>query len=279
MAGNADTLPYRTTGEDLERFVSARNRGRDMSQIRSLFTSSPNFRGTLSAAEVLKFYDPEAEHLTQLGRDFASEDDDEKKKALFSAILAYEAYELLLEAIFTSGISEDNGTEFTSLEWIESWWEDNEYGSSETNRTEGSTAFAKIISYLSLGTYKQGRHGHPSRIEWSSDVESRVQQARSRSREESPTQSNKEVRDEEPSDRTEQQPVSDAENGHPQLDSKSENNVLTLNLSNNRVAKLSLPPKLTPKEKERLVSLVDLMVATDDDEASAQMEMKFQNSG
>jgi hypothetical protein len=270
MADNGTVLPYRTAGEDLERFCSACNRGRDMDQIQSLFPSSRNFSGTTSAAATLGLYKPEEEVLTSSGEVLATGEPDKKKEALFQAVLEFEPYELLLEAIFTSGVKEKEESKFTPLKWVEKWWEDNGYGSSQTNRDEGSTTFANISSYLELGSYKQGRHGHPSRIEWDPNAEKRVDKARERLQRNEISESEKKAVGN-------KEPVEDEEDlvggEKSEIESPPENNSLTLNLSDGRVAKLSLPPKLSSGEKERLVSIVELMVETEGGEGNQQMEM------
>lgn len=264
-----ETLPYRTSGEDLKRFVSARARGRTTQQIRSLFTSDPAFQGTASAAEVLGLYDPTAEKLTELGKELASGEKD-SEDVLLSAVLNYEPYELLLEAIFASGMSHEEEKEYTPLKWVESWWEDNGYGSSQTNRDEGSTAFANTVSFIDLGKYKQGRHGHPSRIEWDTDAERQVEEARGRLQGEG-RGSKRERTEDEAFSEGEKDSVGERKEG--ELGSPPENNSLSLNLSDGRVAQLSLPPKLTSDEKRRLVSLVELMVETKGENETPQTEM------
>ena len=273
MADSGTVLPYRTTGEDLERFVSACNRGRDMEQIQSLFPSSRKFSGTTSAADTLGLYKPEEEILTSRGEAMASGEADEKEEALFQAVLEFEPYELLLEATFTSGLKEKEEGKFTSLKWIEKWWRDNGYGSSQTNRDEGSTTFANIASYLELGTYKQGRHGHPSRVEWVTDAEKRVDDARKYLQRNEIGESKENTTGDEASLKEEDNVSESGEKN--KIESLPENNSLTLNLSDGRVAKLSLPPKLSQDEKERLVSLVELLVATEREGGTPQMEMSL----
>lgn len=272
MGEKDTTLPYRTTGEDLERFVSAQARGRDLEQIRSLFSSSNAFRGTVSGAAELGFFDPEAKELTPSGTSFALGDSKKKKEALLEAVLAYEPYELLLEAVFGGGgVFDQDERQYTPVEWMESWWHTNNYGSSQTNISEGSTAFAKILEYVGLGNYKQGRHGHPSRVEWSDDADQRLKAAR-RSEQEDLSEASTDVPNRE---NINSETTGKKEERPKRVNSRPENNVLTLNLGNDRVAELSLPPRLTSQEKKRLVALVKLMIATDDKEAEVQMEMEF----
>jgi hypothetical protein len=261
------TLPYRTTGDDIERLASALARGRDLEQVQSLFSSSNNFRGTVSAAEQFGLLNPDTEELTPSGKALALGDPEKRKEVLFSAVLDYGPYELLLEAISGEGIFGEDGDEFTPVEWIEKWWHTNGYGSSQTNRSEGSSSFAKIVEYLDIGEYKQGRRGHPSRIEWTSDAQLKIRKARNEEGREDLEASSSASDIHEVGSRAPTEKNSESA-------SYSENNILTLNLGDDRVAKLSLPPKLTPREKKRLVDLVDLMIATEDQE-EVQMQLDF----
>jgi len=272
MAEENSTLPYRTTGEDIERFLFACARGRDMDKIRSLYSSTSTFQGTVSAADELGLFDSEAAELTDAGKKFAMGGEKTRKRSLSKAILRYEPYELLLEAAFGEGIQEEEGRRYTTIEWVEMWWSTNGYGSSQTNRSEGSSAFGYLLSYAGLGAYKQGRRGHPSRIEWMEDSEDRLREVR------------QELVDgfrgeEEKEDELGGQPdavrneSSEEGKGRAGLTARPNNNVLTMNLGNDRVAELSLPSKLSTKEKERLLSLVELMIATENENSEVQMQM------
>ena len=71
MDGNKDVvLPYRTTGEEVTRFLEARARGRDIPQIQALDFSTGAFQGTLVAVSALGFLDPDSRDLTSLGREY-----------------------------------------------------------------------------------------------------------------------------------------------------------------------------------------------------------------
>lgn len=188
-------------------------------------------------------------------------------------MLEYGPYELLLEAISAEGIEGEEEDKFTSLEWIEKWWNTNDYGSSQTNRTEGSSAFAKIVEYLEIGEYKQGRRGHPSRIEWAGDAQKRINEARNEQTREEIGAESPALHNDRASDVKDDQDVAGKESGSV---SRPKNNILTLNLGDERVAELSLPPRLTPHEKKRLVALVELMITTDEQaDEEPQLEMGF----
>lgn len=265
-----DTLPYRADAGDITTLVEARAHGREVDQIKTQFTSRSAFQGALSTASTLGFVLKEKGELTERGRRFALADKENRQNLLLHAILEYEPYDLLLGAVFNRE-EEDK----TTIDWIERWWATHEYGTSETNRNQGSTTFAKLIEYVGLGEYKQGRRGYQTRIEWGSDASSILRHARNRvvqdEEEDSLQQDSLEPKD---ADSTHQAPVDQTETQEPE-GSLSENNALTLNFSNNRVAKLSLPPTLTPSEKKRLVSLVELMVTSTDEPDVTQTEMEL----
>lgn len=152
-------LPYRADVEDLIRFVQARARGREFSQVASLF-SKKTYDGLVATAQALGLVDEECTDLTDRGRELALASGQGRADLLLKLIRAYEPYDLLLEA------SLHQNSDATELEWVETWWGSNGYGSSENNRVEGSSTFARLVEGAELGTYLQGRRGHPSRIEW-----------------------------------------------------------------------------------------------------------------
>ena len=241
-----------------------------MDQIRSIFTSTSIFQGTASAAAELGLFNAEIVELTEQGKKFAMGGEDTRKRSLLEAILNYEPYELLLEAAFGDGVQEEEGKRHTTIEWIEMWWGTNGYGSSQTNRSEGSSAFGNLLGYTGLGTYKQGRRGHPSRIEWLEDSEDRIREVRR----ELIGGFKEEVDKPEEQEESENEPI-EKKKGRTESTVRPENNVLTMNLGNDRVAELSLPPQLSSQEKERLLSLMELMIATENDDGEVQMQLNF----
>lgn len=261
-------LPYRTTGEELTRFVEARARGRDLAQIQSLNFAAGNFQGSLVAAHELGFLDADTKDLTPLGREYALAAPERRRALLAEAVLAFEPYERLLEAVFDRG----NRNE-TTLEWVQTWWSTQGYGNSQTNREEGSSAFARLLEFIGLGSYVQGRRGHPTRIQWHEDTPARVR----RTSHAAPAPSVA------PAAAVAPMPASSREPGPPArpvaappsasapADGPAEietgpdhlpvaNSTLVLNLGPNRTAELSLPPRVTYAEKERLISILELMI-------------------
>ena len=156
-------LPYRTDAELLARWLEARARGRAPAQIRSLDFGAKAYEGTLAGAQALGFVHAGRTELTEAGQAYALAPPETRPELLRAALVAYEPYGLLLEALAARG-----GVESTETAWIETWWATHGYGASATNRAEGAVAFARFADFVGLGSYVQGRRGHPSRIEWAS---------------------------------------------------------------------------------------------------------------
>ncbi|MDQ3555907.1 MAG: hypothetical protein M3409_03895 [Gemmatimonadota bacterium] len=253
-------LPYRTTGEELGRLIEARARGRELPQIQALNFSAGNFQGTLVAAVELDFLDGDSKELSEAGRAFALADSDGRRALLLEALLRFEPYDLLLEAVFDRGNPRE-----TTLEWIQTWWSTQGYGNSQTNREEGSSAFAKLLEYAGLGSYVQGRRGHPTRVLWLDETPVRIKQLRrpvaGASRAASaetpppPPSSSGAVAGKQPS-------AGDLAEGPA---GATENSRLVLQLDAGRVVELSLPPRITAAEKRRVLSILELMIRVPDE--------------
>lgn len=261
-------LPYRTESEDLIRLVKNRARGRDLEQIETLNFSKKNFDGTVTAAGTLGFLNQETGDLTAKGRKFALGSPEEKKSLLLDSMLKWEPYDLLLDAIF------DRKDEATTLEWIETWWATHGYGNSESNRSEGSTAFARFVEFVGFGSYLQGRRGHQSRIEWEQEAAERIAQGRKQARQDSVQDESAEssraveqiqTRAVDSRDEPRRQVV---DHGPP---SPSDNLVhLKLPLGEGRRVEVRLPQSVTPSERDRIMTLLPhLMNVEEANEVSA----------
>lgn len=269
-ADNGGVLPYRTSGEDLVKLVKHRARGRSMDQVRTMNFSRKGFEGTVRAATALGLVTEEEEDLTDRGRKFAlASSGGERQELLLEAILSYEPYELLLDAAFS------RNEEATPLEWIETWWSTGGYGNSANNRSEGSTAFARLVDSTSLGDYVQGRRGHPTRIEWVDGAKDRVEEIRRHLLDEQPQQQDKKeeskVEDEPPSavetrDRS-HEPVSAATPDPRESGGGDEDTVrLSLPLGDERKVEMTLPAVVTEDERDRILSLVRHLVQVEESE-------------
>ena len=246
-------LPYRVDGPDLTRFLVARARGRDNTQVQAALDLSPKaFEGTLSAATALGFLDTTSGTLSELGRQFALAASDDARRALvIKGFLSFEPYELLLEAI------RQRSESITTLDWIETWWNTHGYGSSGSNRTEGSSAFGRLAAFAGMGAYIQGRRGHPSRIEW---FDGALEAAGS-----------EQVQDTPPSPtgatpRDQSGPTSSATSIAPSSMQVGADTIsLNLPLGAGRVVEIRLPSRMNATEKDRLLQLLAVLIPANAD--------------
>lgn len=268
MNATADVvLPYRVEGQDLEKMVEHRARGRSMAQVRTLGFSEKGFEGTRKAAEALGLLDEEGE-LTEMGKEFAlAREGEGRQQLVLRQMMEFEPYGLLLMSLLDSGTPDR-----TELEEIELWWATHGFGNSESNRERGSTALARLVDYVGLGRYVVGRGGHPSRIEWKSDA-SKVVAQHDPALEADPFPG--EWEDEYPPrdggapedvlDTTGQvesgtdRPVADEGEFAVQIPLTS--------LSAGRVARVIVPTDLKHSEKERLIQALEFLLMVDEQES------------
>lgn len=253
-------LPYRTTGEEVLSFLNRRVKGHSLEQIQALYSSAHAYQGTLIALTELGFLGSSGD-VTELGQALSLAKDEERARVMLRAVAEYEPYGLLLEALL-KGVKPDDAT---STDRIERWWSVNQYGKSANNRTEASTAFARFVEFTGLGEYRQGRRGHSSRIEWAPQATSLLDElgSRSDSTPENPTPDTDTQPQDESLPKGGEQEVVKVDAG-PSGQGTPGLNTLRLNLSEGRIAVLTLPPRLTQKEKERLLRLVDLLIEEDE---------------
>ncbi len=247
------TLPYRTAVEDLIRLVEASARGRSLDQIQALFPSG-TYQGTLLAAEDLGFLDQETKAITELGSSFLLRESD-RSDLLFTALMNYEPYQLLFEAIFSrSNVNE------TPVSWVANWWGTNNFGNSQNNREDGAISLAKYIEFSKLGKFVIGRRGRPTRIEWNGTAMARVKEALNQAIGEY-SKDGREPKEAEVINQS-------ASKNIPEK--SSEYNSFSLNLGEGKNIELRLPPKLTSSEKNRLIKLIELMIDVENDENKSQ---------
>lgn len=160
-----ETLPYGANSEDTLNLIDAIKikHGNDKG-IKQVY-GKPNIE---NSRKVLKVLGISLDGLTfsEDGREYAYETDERKKRLmLLKLLLQYPAYEYFLLNISNEKLSE------TSLEEIQGYWGKNSYGTSEYNRNDASSTFAKLVELAGLGTFKLGRKGRQSRIEWNPNAE------------------------------------------------------------------------------------------------------------
>ncbi len=244
-------LPYRTSGDDLSRLLDARARGRTLEQIQTLNFSRKALEGTVTAAAALGFLDVESSELTSVGKEYALANNEDRHRLLIAAMLRFEPFELLLEATVREG------AEVTDVRWIETWWNAHGYGSSQTNRAEASSAFARLAEFVGLGAYIQGRRGKDTRIEWHDDAKVALQNIRPPAPE---TLSG---------DSAPYPPPNAVEKTKP-LGLSAEVSRLVLHLGQGRVAELTLPPRLSLEQKKRLLDIIELTVGEEESSETDQ---------
>jgi hypothetical protein len=261
-------LPYRTTGEELTRFLEARARGRDLAQIQALDFSTGAFQGTLVAATALGFLDSDTRELTQQGRDYVLSSTRERPGLVRGAMERFEPYGLLLEAIFDRGTPNE-----TPLDWVVNWWGTQGYGNSETNRDEGSSAFARMVEFTGMGSFVPGRRGHPTRIRWTvggpptqkgrtGGVRTELLSQQAMELDPAAAVVPEKPREVEPAPASEPalrsvQPRTPA----PASTGEAEpNSSLVLSLGPGRTVQLTVPPRITTAEKKRLLALIELII-------------------
>lgn len=267
-------LPYRTTGEEVSRLLDLLARGRDLSQIATLEYPAGVYQGTVTATVALELLDGDTGTLTARGQQYALTAAPEKPALLLRALLAFPPYGLLLQAALGKGEAE------TPLAWVVKWWGTQHYGNSDTNRDEGSSALARLLEFTGLGSYVQGRRGHPSRIRWAADAAARIgappppPPRRERvvaapaprpaaapstgASQPSALPPSAEPTTEPPPRPPRAPATAAAANGG--VTRAGANSTLSLHLGSGRTVELSVPPRLTAAEKRRLLGLVELML-------------------
>ncbi|MGB2925885.1 MAG: hypothetical protein WBB82_11345, partial [Limnothrix sp.] len=170
-------LPARIDDNDVIKLLNAiKSKPEQEGLIKAIYNKG-NFDQTKNALETLDLINDQCQLTTNGGNlvEVFSESDEELKKVfedLFLAILLnYEPYEIFLQSIAHS-----SKLESTTTEDIIEYWQNHEYGSSITNREEGATTFGKLMYLAGLGTYKVGRHGNKTRIEWKNSAQERIKQ-------------------------------------------------------------------------------------------------------
>lgn len=236
-----NVLPYRASGADIAGFIDSLGRGRSVDQAQAtLNLSSKSLEGTLSACAALGLVDDDGALTTQ-GRRFAlARQPHERQTIVLEGLLGYEPYELLLEALV------HQNAEAASLDWVITWWGTHGYGSSQTNRSEGASTFARLVEFAGIGEYKQGRRGHPSRIEWVEDATEKLSKNE----------------DEIPGD--EPPPLDGREDGKKRFtdDGTSQGDVLSvrLPLSGGNTAEVAIPNRMLRKELEKVRSVINTLL-------------------
>lgn len=105
------------------------------------------------------------DYLTEMGREYAFGNDEEKKNIMRKIIVDYKPY-----YDFLINIRSKNGFENPSeKETAELFWSKAQYGSGERNRSDAAGLFFGLLEQAELGKYSIGRRGGKTRIEWNKE--------------------------------------------------------------------------------------------------------------
>jgi hypothetical protein len=159
MPSHGAVLPYRSDASELQHLIHALLRGQTRAEVRRSHFSAKTYEGVLATAHALALVDDRTGAVTAAGRRYALATPADRPALLRELLAAYPPFGEVLGA-------EADGERVTSLDRIVARWAAHGYGSSASNREEAAPAFAKLVEAARLGSYVQGRKGHPSRIEW-----------------------------------------------------------------------------------------------------------------
>jgi hypothetical protein len=157
MAGHI--LPYRSDPAELRRFLVALARGRGAAELREREFSPKSYEGVATSAEVLGLSEGKDGPCTKLGQRFARAQGDEQRAVARDVIRNYPPYDGAMCDLADGAVE-------TALVDLERWWADHGFGSSDSNRSEAASIFARFVAAAGMGRYVQGRKGKVSRIVW-----------------------------------------------------------------------------------------------------------------
>jgi hypothetical protein len=157
MAGHI--LPYRADPAELRRFLVALARGRGAAELREREFSPKSYEGVATSAEVLGLSEGKEGPCTKLGQRFARAQGEEQRAVARDVIRNYPPYDGALCELADGAVE-------TTLVDLERWWADHGFGSSDSNRSEAASIFARFVAAAGVGRYVQGRKGKVSRIVW-----------------------------------------------------------------------------------------------------------------
>lgn len=163
----SNSLPAYTSAENILLLLDAykRKNGKE-DEAKIIFgKASSAYTNTKSALRTFGLINENDCEFTTLGRNVAYSEEDEKKQELLHVITSYLPYESILANIFQKGPINE-----TEIKTITNFWGKFGKGSTQRNLAEAAYLFGSMVEYVGLGTYKIGRKGKSSRIEWEADA-------------------------------------------------------------------------------------------------------------
>lgn len=158
-------LPYRTEWPAIETLLDyAKGKGIDRAMLEARLGAGESLRETLNAAEQLGLVrrdDSSDIRLTSSGERLAyAASETERGQELARAMLTYPPYAIPLERAIAASMSVLDGP------WVERVWQVDMRLRQPRNRVEEArTFFFRLADHASLGTYRRGVRGQPTRLE------------------------------------------------------------------------------------------------------------------
>jgi hypothetical protein len=229
-------LPARCDAEILDRLIDGLVRGRSLAAVRESGFTTKGFEGAASLARALGLAEGEALELTAAGRTYGLADGDARAAQLRRALRRYPPYAALLAEAEAGRLQEE-----TEADWIARHWAAAGWGSSESNRAEAVSTFARLTEAAGVADFITGRRGRPSRLRWRWGP--------------TPVAASPAPEAGAPAQQQRARPRADAMAATP-----AERSEVVFALGPGRTARLELPAALTPEEKQRLLTLIDVLV-------------------
>ena len=170
---NINALPAYTTVENILSLIDIIKRNsKNEDSIKALFGKAKSaYDNTKSSLKTFGIIEKDSFEFTEIGRDIAFSSEDDKKEAVIKIVKSYEPYELVLNSILASKTE----VTVTDIDTIKNLWGMASIGSTERNRTEGTTLFMSIMDFIEFGNYLIGRGNKSTRIEWVADIKEKIE--------------------------------------------------------------------------------------------------------
>jgi hypothetical protein len=262
-----NVLPFRTDAGELLRLLDGLARGRSADHVREAGFAARVFEGTIVAASALQFVRPDPLVLTEAGQEYALAASVARSALLRGAMMSFAPYRTLLDEVVGGSLPDE-----TEADWLARWWATRGWGSSESNRAEGVAAFGRLASAAGLAEYVPGRRGYPTRLRWTDDarrihaVDAGTDMPEDQARPAVGVASMTSPGRTEPGglEPTAALRARDEALGAvgPPAEGPEQSEVVFA-LGGGRVARLQVPAALTPAEKQRLLTLIDVLVRTE----------------
>lgn len=159
-------LPAYTTAENLIQLIDTlKKKSNNEEEVKALFgKGSSAYSNTKSALRAFGLIKSDSLDLTDMGRQAAFSQENEKKSEMTKVLIKYRPYE-----IFLLSLQQKSDTSITEIDEITNFWGKASIGSTHRNLEDAAKLFMGILDYCGFGKYITGRGTNATRIEWNSD--------------------------------------------------------------------------------------------------------------